>query len=159
MPIHQFAYTEYKSDKELDSVYFHLLNVAKSVTENAYAPYSFFKVGCAILLKNEEIITGVNIENASYPVGICAERSALASTISQYPDEKLIAIAISYLSPNGENNIPAFPCGMCRQFISEYEEKNEADIKLILSAQQGKVILIDTAKHLLPFGFGSKNLK
>jgi cytidine deaminase len=159
MPNHQFTYTELSNDKDLDRNYFHLLSEARRITENAYAPYSNFKVGCAVLLQNEEIIVGVNIENASYPVGICAERSALASALSQYPDEKIVAIAISYISPEGENNAPAFPCGMCRQFILECENKNMQAIPIILAAQQGKVIIINTAQDLLPFGFTGKDLK
>lgn len=159
MPVHQFSYTELSSDKDLDSNYFHLLAEAKRVTENAYAPYSDFKVGCAVLLRNGEIISGVNIENASYPVGICAERSALASALSQYPDETIMAIAVSYIASAGENNTPAFPCGMCRQFILECESKNKQPIPIILSAQQGKVYIINTAQDLLPFGFSKKDLK
>ena len=82
MPSHQFTYTELASDKELDSRYFHLLSEAKKITNNAYAPYSNFKVGCAVLLQNGVIVHGVNVENASYPVGICAERSALSAAVS-----------------------------------------------------------------------------
>ncbi len=159
MPSHQFTYTELASDKELDSRYFHLLSEAKKITNNAYAPYSNFKVGCAVLLQNGVIVHGVNVENASYPVGICAERSALSAAVSTYPSEKIVAIAISYLSPNGDNNTPAFPCGMCRQFILECEFKNLQPIPLILGAEKGKVYIIDTAQHLLPFGFGPNDLK
>ena len=159
MPTHQFTYTELASDTELDSSYFHLLSEAKRVTENAYAPYSNFKVGCAVLLQNGEIIVGVNIENASYPVGICAERSALASTLSQYPDEPIVAVAISYLSIQGENILPAFPCGMCRQFISEVEHKNKQAIPLILAAQHGKVYIINTVQDFLPSSFSKIDLK
>lgn len=159
MPEFRFTYTELASDKDLDSNYFHLLAEAKRITDNAYAPYSNFRVGCAVLLQNGEIVAGVNIENASYPVGLCAERSALASALSQYPDEVIMAIAISYVSPEGENNKAAFPCGMCRQFISECENKNGRAIPLILSAQQGTVYIINTAQDLLPFSFGKEDLK
>ncbi|HMT34574.1 MAG: cytidine deaminase [Bacteroidetes bacterium] len=159
MPVHQFSYIELSSDKELDNDDYHLLSEAKRITENAYAPYSNFKVGCAVQLQNGEIILGVNIENASYPVGICAERSALSSALSQFPDETISAIAISYFSPQGENTQPAFPCGMCRQFISECEHKNKQNIKLIMAAQLGKVYIIDTVQHLLPFSFSKIDLK
>jgi cytidine deaminase len=158
MPVHQFSYTELPSEKDLDSKYFHLLAEAKLITKNAYAPYSNFKVGCTVLLLNGKIISGVNIENASYPVGICAERSALASTLSQFPDEPIVAIAISYISSQGENTSPAFPCGMCRQFISEVENKNKQAIPLILAAQEGKVYIINTVQDLLPFSFGKEDL-
>ncbi|MBK7690078.1 MAG: cytidine deaminase [Bacteroidetes bacterium] len=159
MPTHQFTYTELTSDKELDSPYFDLLSEAKRITENAYAPYSNFKVGCAVLLQNGIVVPGVNVENASYPVGICAERSALSAALSAYPSEKIRAIAITYQSPKGDNNTPAFPCGMCRQFILECEYKNMQPIPLILGASTGIVYLIETAQHLLPFGFGPNDLK
>ena len=98
------------------------------------------------------MIPGVNIENASYPVGICAERSALSSAISSFPHEKIIGIAISYISLR-ENDKPIFPCGMCRQFMLECENRNGFPIKIILSAQEEEVIIINQARDLLPFDF------
>jgi len=158
MASYHFDYIEYNSDLELESPFSQLLVAAKKATESAYAPYSHFKVGAAVLLQNGEVIVGVNIENASYPVGLCAERSALASAISQFPEQKIVAIAISYVAPSGDNNKPAFPCGMCRQFISECEDRNEQKIPLLLAAQEGQVILIHSAKDLLPFSFGGNDL-
>ncbi len=157
MKVYQFNYKEFSSDHELPTTFLHLLQEARKVTEHAYAPYSEFLVGASVLLENGKVVTGVNIENASYPVGICAERSALASVISQFPKEKIKAIAISYRS-KGENTKPAFPCGMCRQFISECEDRNQEPITLILGAQTGQIIVLDTAKHLLPFSFGGSDL-
>ncbi len=158
MATFQFQYQHLQNADELSDKHTKLLEKAREITENAYAPYSNFKVGAAVLLSNQQIITGINIENASYPVGICAERSALASAISQFPHEEILAIAISYLAPSGENNKPAFPCGMCRQFISECEDRNKKEITLILSAMQGEVMVIQTAKHLLPFSFSGNDL-
>lgn len=158
MATFQFNYTEYDNDSALNAADKHLLSEAKKITVNAYAPYSKFKVGASVLLKNGRIVLGVNIENASYPVGICAERSALASAISQFPNEEIETIAISYVAPSGSNDQPAFPCGMCRQFISECEDRNHKPIRLILGAQNGKVIILDTVKHLLPFSFGGGDL-
>jgi cytidine deaminase len=158
MAIFKFDYIELDNDKGLTSSDYHLLSEARRITEGAYAPYSNFKVGAAVLLKKGEIVLGVNIENASYPVGICAERSALSSAISQFPEEEIEAIAISYLASKGENDKPAFPCGMCRQFISECEDKNQKPIRLILAAQNGKVILLETSKNLLPFSFTGADL-
>lgn len=158
MPIYQFEYQEFQQDKQLDDNDFHLLTQARNATESAYAPYSRFRVGAAVQLANGEIITGVNIENASYPVGICAERSALASAISQYPEEMIQTLAISIMAPSGDNNTPAFPCGMCRQFISECEDRNASPIRLILAGQTGPVRIIGTCKDLLPFSFGGKDL-
>ncbi len=158
MATFQFNYQHLQDADELSEKYTTLLIKAREITANAYAPYSKFNVGAAVLLGNGEIILGVNIENASYPVGICAERSALASAISQFPAEEIVAIAISYLAPSGDNKKPAFPCGMCRQFISECEDRNKKEITLILSAMQGEVMVIQTAKHLLPFSFGGDDL-
>ena len=158
MPQYQFSYQEFESSNDLEPSFAQLLNTAKSAALNAYAPYSKFNVGAAVLLANNQIVIGVNIENASYPVGICAERSALASAISSYPDQEIKAIAITYIATEGANNDPAFPCGMCRQFISECEDRNKKNIILILSGQHGKVIKINSSKDLLPFSFSGKDL-
>lgn len=158
MPKHEFSYQEYDQPDLLAIADQQLLDTARKATQNAYAPYSQFRVACAVRLQNGQVLSGVNIENASYPVGICAERSALAATLSQYPHERIESIAISYDTPRGNNQQPAFPCGMCRQFIAECEEKNGQAISLILAAQKGKVIVINSARDLLPFSFGRKDL-
>ncbi|HPI53092.1 MAG TPA: cytidine deaminase [Chitinophagaceae bacterium] len=158
MATFQFHYKQFASAAELNDTHRLLLTTAQEATKHAYAPYSHFKVGAAVLLHDGKIITGVNVENASYPVGICAERSALAAVISNYPNEEIMALAISYEAPSGDNNKPAFPCGMCRQFISECEDRNKKNITLILGAMQGEVMVIETAKHLLPFSFGGSDL-
>jgi len=159
MPTYQFTYQEFENENRLDSTFSGLLSIARQATQNAYAPYSKFHVGAAVLLDNGKIVSGVNIENASYPVGICAERSALASAISTYPQETIVAIAISYISPDGANNTPAFPCGMCRQFISECEDRNKKNIILVLAGKEGKIIVVNSSKDLLPFSFGGKDLE
>lgn len=159
MPEFKFSYQTFTDSKELQPEFEQLLFVAKSNTNNAYAPYSEFNVSAAVLLDNGEIIKGVNIENASYPVGICAERSALSSAISSFPNQGIKAIAISYASIHTESNKPTFPCGMCRQFISECEDRNQKNIILILAGQTGDIIVISSAKDLLPFSFGGKDLK
>lgn len=158
MAIFQFEYTELEHDGLLSASQSRLLKQARACTTNAYAPYSHFHVGAAVLMKNNKIVEGVNIENASYPVGICAERSALASAISQFPKEEIISIAISYHSELTSNEVPAFPCGMCRQFISECEDRNQKPIELILSGQTGKVYIINSIKDLLPFSFSGNDL-
>ena len=159
MPTYQFTYQEYTTEAELNLSHAQLLSIARKATEHAYAPYSKFRVGAAVLLGDGKIVTGVNIENASYPVGICAERSALASAISEFPHETIVSIAISYVSPDGANNMPAFPCGMCRQFISECEDRNKKNIVLILAGQTGNIVVVNSSKDLLPFSFGGKDLE
>lgn len=158
MPVYQFTYQEFNHEDQLPGDFAALLQHAREATRNSYAPYSHFNVGAAVLLSNGEIIHGVNIENASYPVGVCAERSALASAISLHPDLSIRGIAISYQSETGHNDTPAFPCGMCRQFISECEDRNKQPIPLILSAQHGKIILLNSVKDILPFSFGGGDL-
>jgi cytidine deaminase len=110
-------------------------------------------VGAAARLSNGQIIIGSNQESASYPVGICAERTLLNSIGSQFPNETIQAMAISYL-PNGvASDHPLSPCGMCRQSLLDYEIRYKAPIKLILAGKTGKVVLIPSASHILPFGF------
>lgn len=155
---YQFEYEIHTSGESLSQDDAILLQAAKDITATAYAPYSGFHVGAAVRLHDGQIITGVNIENASYPVGICAERSALSAVISSFPSHTIDAIAISYFAAKSANNQPAFPCGMCRQFISECEDRNKKKIKLILGAQQGNIIAIETIKQLLPFGFSGGDL-
>jgi cytidine deaminase len=135
-----------------------LLLQAKKALLNAYEPYSNFKVGAAVLLANGEVVTGFNFENAAYSVTICAERTALSSAITQYPNQKIIAVAISYLSQSKQSHQPLFPCGVCRQFLVECEDRNEQDIKLIMGGMQGDIIIADSCKSILPFSFNKKAL-
>lgn len=101
---------------------YELLKLAESVRINAYAPYSNFKVGTALLSKNGKVFTGVNVENFSYPVGICAERAAISKAIS-CGETKFVKIAISGFKENSEQR-PCFPCGMCRQTLLEFCNEN-----------------------------------
>ena len=138
-----------------------LLEEARSTTLKAYAPYSNFMVGAVALLNNGQKVYGTNQENASYPVGICAERVLLASASMLQTDEPIKTIAISYnnLSGSGESDRPVSPCGMCRQSLTEYEDRTKQTIRLILAGMEGKVMVIESAKQLLPFTFGSEDLK
>ena len=138
-----------------------LLEEARKTTQKAYAPYSNFMVGAAAILNNGQKVYGTNQENASYPVGICAERVLLASASMLQTDEPIKTIAISYnnLSGNGGSDRPVSPCGMCRQSLAEYEERTKQPIRLILAGMEGKVMLISSASQLLPLTFGSGDLK
>ena len=157
MPSFSFSYNTYENLRELASTKQELVNKAIKATQHAYAPYSKFSVGCAILLENKQIITGTNVENASYPVGICAERTALSHVVSNHPNERIRSMAISYLSEKVSDEV-IFPCGMCRQFILECQQRNQAPIEVILHAPNGKIILVPNAADLLPFGFTGKML-
>ena len=136
-----------------------LLTKARAVTKQAYAPYSNFFVGAVAKLNNGEMVAGTNQENASYPVGICAERALLATVANLHPKVPIDTIAISYDNTNGESNHPISPCGMCRQTLAEYEERVSQPIRLILSGLEGKVYILKSASSLLPLSFGSADLK
>ena len=130
-----------------------MLNAAYEAVETAFAPYSKFKVGAAARLSNGLIILGSNQESASYPVGICAERTLLNSIGSQYPKETITGMAISYIPHGVESDHPLSPCGMCRQSLLDYELRYKAPIRLILAGKTGKIMLIPSASNILPFGF------
>ena len=116
---YQFSYDVYNSMEELSEEDAWLLNEAQEVSQNAYAPYSNFQVGAVAKLANGEIVAGSNQENASYPVGLCAERVLLASISSLYPKVAVESIAISYRSSMVESDHPITPCGICRQSLQE----------------------------------------
>jgi cytidine deaminase len=146
------------SESEINSEDLKLLQHAKNALVNAYEPYSHFKVGAAVLMANGEIVTGFNFENAAYSVTICAERTALSSAITQFPNIKIVAIAISYLSQSNKSSEPIFPCGVCRQFLVECEDRNQENIKLILGGMQGDIIVTQNCKTVLPFSFSKSAL-
>lgn len=154
-----FSYQVFEAASELPEEFRGLLEQARTVTQRAYAPYSQFFVGAAALLDNGEIVTATNQENASSPVGICAERVLLSAISSVHPDVKIQVIAISY--HNQKTNIskePVFPCGICRQSLLEYQTRQQQPVKLVLSGQEGPVLIIENAADLLPFGFSGKSL-
>jgi cytidine deaminase len=156
---YEFTYEVYADSSELNEKDAWLLNEARSVTSQAYAPYSNFYVGAVAMMENGEIVAGTNQENASYPVGICAERVLLGSVATLHPKMPIHTIAISYNSEEGKSDHPISPCGMCRQALMEYETRTTRPIRLILSGQEGKVYVIKSASSLLPFAFTSKELE
>ncbi len=150
---YEFEYEEFAAKEDLAIEDIELLNAAYDAVETAFAPYSKFKVGAAARLSNGQIIIGSNQESASYPVGICAERTLLNSIGSQYPNETIKAMAISY-TPNGvASDHPLSPCGMCRQSLLDYELRYKAPIRLILAGKTGNVLVMPSASKMLPFGF------
>ena len=154
-----FSIEIYSSIEELVSTDAILLTQARAITKTAYAPYSNFNVGAAARLVDGNVITGTNQENASYPIGICAERVLLSAVASQFANAGIVTMAISYDNINGESKRPISPCGMCRQSLVEYEERTNQDIRIILSGMQGEVFIIEKAHHLLPLSFMSGDLK
>ncbi len=136
-----------------------LLEAAKNATKSAYAPYSNFQVGAAARLSNGNIQIGSNQESASFPVGICAERTLLNSIGSQFPDLSILTMAVTYQPIGKESNAPISPCGMCRQSLLDFEQRYGVPIKLILAGMSGEVMVIHSASNLLPFGFDGSILK
>lgn len=155
----EFAYEAYDSIDDLKEEDAWLLNEARGVTELAYAPYSNFYVGAVAKLVNGEIVAGSNQENASFPVGLCAERVLLASASSLYPNIPIETLAISYRSANSESDHPVAPCGICRQSLHEFEERLNHPIRIILGGMEGRVFIIPEARILLPLAFTSAELK
>jgi cytidine deaminase len=143
---------EYDSIDEFTEVEKELIYKSKEVVKNAYAPYSKFHVGAAVLLENGEIITGTNQENAAYPSGLCAERVAIFYANSLYPNVAVKAIAVAAYTNNNYTLSPIPPCGSCRQVISETESRFDKPIKIFLTGKD-KIIVIENAKALLPLNF------
>lgn len=130
-----------------------LIEAARSATSLAYAPYSNFHVGAAVLLENGEIVKGGNQENASYPVGICAERGTLATAQNLFPNIPVVAIALAATDAHGVlTSEVVTPCGMCRQAIAECEKRYGKEVKIIMTSKTEKVEC-SSIKELLPMAF------
>ena len=155
----EFEYDLLDNSNQLSKDDQELLEAAKKATQTAYAPYSHFNVGAAARLSSNSIIISSNQESASFPVGICAERALLNSIGSQFPHQKITTLAISYEPVGKPSNEPLSPCGMCRQSLLDYETRFQAPIKIIMAGKSGKVMVVNTASHLLPFGFDGAILK
>ena len=129
-----------------------LVEMAKEATSRAYVPYSKFHVGAALLLENGEIITGANQENASFPAGTCAERSAIFYAAARYPDVRFVRLAITAWQRGDFIEEPVAPCGVCRQAILEYEKLGGHPIDILLCGRD-VVYRIDGIRALLPLSF------
>jgi cytidine deaminase len=151
--------TEFETADELTPQDQKLLSEARTSVQYAYAPYSHFNVGAAVLLENGEIVIGNNQENASYPLGLCAERVAIFAASAKYPGIPVKAIAVTARSEEFEINKPIAPCGACRQAIAEYEHRFKKDIHIILSGESGKIVTSESIGALLPFQFNGDDLK
>lgn len=155
---YSFCYEVYNSADDLNKEDAWLLQHAKETSKTAYAPYSNFQVGAVAKLLNGEIVKGTNQENASYPVGICAERVLLSAVATLHPGMPVESIAISYRSATVKSDHPVTPCGICRQSLQEYEQRVHQPIRLILGGMEGKVIIIEKASLLLPLSFDASDL-
>lgn len=132
-----------------------LINQTILFAQNAYAPYSNFKVSAGILLESGKTVYGTNVENASYPAGICAERTALSHAISNYPTDPIRTIAI-YVDKDLKEPVP--PCGICRQSLVEAEQRQKKSIEILLVSTEGLVYRFKRSADLLPLSFGANFL-
>ena len=152
------SFLEYDSLTDLPQDIQSLMDQAVEVRKKAYAPYSQFRVGAALLLDNGKIIVGSNQENAAYPSGLCAERVAIFHAGSVYPEAKILKMAITAASEQRLVSEPIPPCGACRQSIAEYELKQDTPIEIWFMGETGTVYKSDSLKNLLPMVFGGKDL-
>lgn len=130
-----------------------LVEQAIEATRRSYAPYSHFRVGAAVRLENDEIVIGCNQENAAYPSGLCAERTALFAAGAQYPDVPVKVLAVAARGTDGEmTEEPTGPCGSCRQVIIESETRAKHPIRILLYGRRC-VYIIDGIRQLMPLTF------
>lgn len=149
----EINYTCYETWDDAPEHYRQLMQEARKAKDGSYAPYSNFNVGAALLLNNGQVIHGSNQENASYPIGFCAERTALSAAASLASHEKIKSIAITCSSVHNPVKTPAAPCGICRQTIFEAECKHKQDIEVILMGETGEMYVFKSIKDLLPLHF------
>lgn len=148
----------FASENDLNSDEQELMNKAKKAAENAYAPYSNFQVGAALLLENGEVVTGNNQENAAYPSGLCAERVAIFHASSIYPEIKVKTIAITCITKENKTEKPITPCGACRQVLAEYEIKFNTPIRILMKGEKGPIYACKGMNDLLPLQFNRNSL-
>lgn len=149
--IRKYLYEELSdSDKQL-------IGTAKEATKRSYAPYSHFNVGAAVLFEDGTIVTGSNQENAAYPSGLCAERTALFHAGSQYPNKAITTLAIAASNSEGFTELPVTPCGACRQVLLETEMRYKRPIRVLMYGAAFTYEILGT-KDLLPLSFTDKSM-
>jgi cytidine deaminase len=146
------------TEQELSAIELDLKNQAFEARSKAYAPYSKFTVGAAILLDNGLVVKGSNQENAAYPSGLCAERVAIYYAGANYPDAKIVKMFITASPQDRDLEVPIPPCGSCRQAIAEYEFKQDIPIEIFFMGAKGDIYKSDSLKNLLPFVFDKNHL-
>lgn len=147
------SFTVFSSAAELPQEIQDLMEQAVAIRKKAYAPYSKFRVGTALLLDNGKIVLGSNQENAAYPSGLCAERVAIFQSGAIYPEAKILKLAVTAASDTNTTLSPIPPCGACRQSISEYEFKQDSPIEIYFMGESGEVYKSNSIKNLLPLSF------
>ena len=135
-----------------------LVEAAKQATDSSYAPYSKFRVGAAVRLKDGTVVAGANQENAAYPSGLCAERTALFAAGAQHPEQPVVALAIAARKGRQFIPHPISPCGACRQVISGVEERYDVPIRILLYGTEG-VLVSEGISPLLPLRFADEDMR
>ena len=151
-------FSVFDSIQELPLDVQNLMAEAVAIRKTAYAPYSNFRVGAALLLDNGKIVLGSNQENAAYPSGLCAERVAIFHSGAIYPEAKILKMAITAASDTTKTTAPIPPCGSCRQSMAEYEIKQETPIEIYFMGEIGPIYKSASLKNLLPLMFDKKFL-
>jgi cytidine deaminase len=150
-------YKKYDSIDELPASDQQLVKDAKALAKTAYAPYSGFRVASVALMSDGSIVRGTNQENASYPIGLCAERVLLAAASSVAPGQSIQTIAITYESDTVDTSAPVAPCGICRQSLLEFESRFGQPMRVLLAADQ-EIVEFESVSLLLPLGFKPHHL-
>lgn len=145
---------EYHHLNELSAIEQELVLKAKSIARLAYAPYSKFYVGAALLLENGAIVTGNNQENAAYPSGLCAERTAIFYANAQFPNQAIKTLAVAVFTNNAYAEMPVTPCGSCRQVMLESENRQQQPLRVIMTGEK-MIYVANSVKDLLPLSFDS----
>lgn len=152
------TFTVYESEAELSEEDQKLLKMARNAANRAYAVYSQFHVGAALLLDNGEILTGNNQENCAYPSGLCAERTTAFYASSRFPGVPFKKLVITAVNPQKALTTPVPPCGACRQVLSEYEQRGGHPITVLMAGQEGEIWQVNSVQDLLPLTFSDSYL-
>lgn len=135
-----------------------LIKRAAAACENAYAPYSHFQVGTALMLDNGEVVTGANVENAAFPQCLCAEQVALSQKATLFPGAVIVEVVVVARKTHDPALVPVTPCGGCRQILLEFETRQKLPIKILMQTRPDVWTSVDSAAALLPFAFVPENL-
>lgn len=152
------TFTVYENEGELSAEDKKLLKMAREAATRAYASYSRFQVGAALLLDNGEIVTGSNQENCAYPSGLCAERTTAFYASSRYPNVPFKKLVVTAINPSQKLTSPVPPCGACRQVLSEYEQKGGMPMIVMMAGEEGEIWQVESVADLLPLSFSGDYL-
>lgn len=155
----RLSFISYEDGEGLDTAAQALLQKARLTAGDAYAPYSTFHVGAAVLLENGEVVCGSNQENVAYPSGLCAERVALFAASSRFPGVCIQAVAVAAQTKLFTITDPVYPCGACRQVMAEYENHQQSPIRVLMAGAGSSAMEAACAADLLPLQFSADQLR